>query len=247
MIISYSENFCFIRIPKSASTTAEVGLYDMGFVDESYGDICSGIEGSPDTDPEDVMSDRKSINYPSAFSEVQLALLDTNMVSDIEYINNIQRHRQHVWHTPYHMLLSTGLIDDDIECIGTIRNPVDRFVSITYYLSEFGDSEKIMSNPNETWDKFKNNINTFLTWDDMFRKPQHYFVKENATLWNVDNLYDWLQKFVKERGKEYIKPYHHKNNKKSQKIQLTKDRQQEILDMYEKDFLLWEQSYREFN
>lgn len=217
----------------------------MGFVDEKFGDICSGIEEDSKLDTSS--SRRTPINYPEAFSEVQLNLLDTSMISDLEYSRDIKRHRQHVWHTPYHMLLKTGLIDDDMKCIGTIRNPVDRFVSISYYVAKFRDSKKIVSDPNENWDKFKNNINTFLTWDDMFRKPQHYFVKEGATLWNVENVYDWLKIFAKERGKEYVKPYHFKNNKKYQKIKLTKDRQQEILDMYEKDFLLWEQSYREFN
>jgi hypothetical protein len=243
MIVSYSENFCFIRIPKSASTTAEVGLYDMGFIDESYGDICSGIEGDGDSK---LLSNREPINYPHPVSEVQLKLLDEEIVFFKEDINDVKKLRQHIWHTPYKKLLSSGLIDNNIECISTIRNPIERFVSITYYIGKFTEGST-SHDPNVAWDRFKNDIPTFSAWDAMFKKPQHYYVKEGATLWNVDNLYDWLQRFAKERDREYIKPNHYKNNKKNQKIQLTQDRQQEILDMYEKDFLLWEQSYREFN
>ena len=245
MIISYSENFCFIRIPKSASTTAEVGLYDMGFVDESYGDICSGIEDDDKLDFK-IVSSREPINYPHPGSKVQLRLLDEDIVFFKEDIGNVNKLRQHIWHTSYKKLLSSGLIDDGIERISTIRNPIERFVSITYYIGGYS-KEPIHQDPNVAWDRFKNDIPTFAAWDAMFKKPQHYYVKESATLWNVDNLYDWLERFAKERGKEYVKPYHHKNNKKNQKIKLTEDRQQEILDMYEKDFLLWEQSYREFN
>lgn len=242
MIISYSDDFVFVRIPKNASTTCVVGLYDMGFVNESEGDMCTGIESGIGytTDVED--SERKGINWPR---ESSLPLLDVNLKMNGADANNYQVHEQHIKHAPYKRLVEVGLIDDDMPCVSTIRHPVSRFKSIISFLSL--DVEVPTSDPNECWDLFKCGKRTFGDYHNMFKYPQSYYVSENATLFNVENIYDWLEKFAKEKGREYKKPAYYKNNKGSQKISLTKDREKEIIDWFQDDFLLWEQSYREFN
>lgn len=244
MIISYSNDFVFVRVPKCASTTCVVGLYDMGFVNESEGDMCSGIEGSGDDGPE---SGRKPINWPRGDSRVTTALLDHNMVTAGQHINNPNVHRQHIWHSPYHKVVESGLVEEGMPCVSTIRHPVDRFVSITAYIGQFSKGENVETDPNKAWDRFKSGDRVFALWDDMFKLPQNYFVSDDAQLWNVENTYDWLKRFALEKGFEYNQPYHFKNNKKNQKLGLSDKRQQEILDWFEDDYLLWEKAYREFN
>lgn len=272
MIISYSNDFVFIRIPKCASTTCVVALYDMGFVNESEGDICTGVEGE-DPDSKEKYghnSNRKNINWPRFYghrqehrgrgrrtrrnrdrvkSVVHLPLLDQNLVSLVGAATDTRAHRQHIFHSPYKKLVDVGLIDGDMPCVSTIRHPVDRFVSITAYLSGSEHIAKRMysDDPNECWDLYKNGYKAFGNYHDMFKVPQNYFVSEDAILFNVENTYDWLEKFAKERGYEYKKSPYFKNNKENQKIPLTEDRQKEIMDWFEDDFLLWEKSYREFN
>lgn len=251
MIISYSNDFVFVRIPKCASTTCAVGLYDMGLVVESEGDICSGIEGSDhgQNKTEGRGSGRLPINYPYGGSKTQNPLLDHNLVNFGQFVNDTKVHRQHIWHTPYHKMVEVGLVEEGMPCVSTIRHPVSRFMSIVSYLTTFGKkSDYVLSeDPNSAWDRFKEGEVTFSMWDALFKAPQNYFVPEGATLFNVENTYDWLERFSKEKGVEYIKPEHFKNNKENQKILLTEARQQEIMEWFEDDLLLWEKSYREFN
>ena len=243
MIISYSNDFVFIRIPKCASTTCVVGLYDMGFVNESEGDICTGIEGDKISKDDSV---RDSINWPKRHGgKTLIPLIDPNLVTHSSHVTDTRVHRQHIWHSPYKKIVEVGLIDDGMPCVSTIRHPVSRFLSITGYLSS--EFKQISSDPNETWDLFKNDYNVFGDYHDMFKVPQNYYVCEGATLFNVENTYDWIEKFTKEKGYEYIQPQHCKNFKHKQKIPLTKGREKEIIDWFKDDFLLWEQSYREFN
>ena len=250
MIISYSNDFVFVRIPKCASTTCVVGLYDMGMVVESEGDICSGIEGSDSREVEHSGkgSSRHPVNYPWGNSRTQNPLLDHKLVNDGRHINDIPVHRQHIWHTPYHKIVEVGLAEEGMPCVSTIRHPVSRFMSIVSYLYSFSKIEEGLSeDPNGAWDRFKDDEVVFSKWDALFKVPQNYFVPEGATLFNVENTYEWLERFAKEKGVEYIKPKHFKNNKENQKILLTKERQQEIMSWFEDDLLLWEKSYREFN
>ena len=244
MIISYSNDFVFIRIPKCASTTCVVGLYDMGFVDELKGDMCTGIEKSGDVGiPE---SHRNPINWPDPGHEAILKLLDNDIVTFYNTSNNALAYRQHVWHSPYHKVVESGLIEEGMPCVSTIRHPVDRFISITAYVDAAPNKETI-NDPNIAWDGFKNNEMVFDMWSDMFKHPQSYYVSDDAQLWNVENVYDWLDKFAIEKNVIYNRPYHYKNNKMNQTIQLTENRKQEIVDRFEDDYLLWEKSYRVFN
>lgn len=254
MIISYSNDFIFIRIPKCASTTCVVGLYDMGFVNEEEGDISTGIEagtvnladGNNHKAFNEIDSGRKPINWPYGDSPTILPLLDHNMVNANQHIMNANAHRQHIWHSPYSKFVESGLIEEGMPCVSTIRHPVDRWISITAYVGSFSKKENT-TDPNVSWERFKNEEETFDMWSNMFKLPQHYYVSDDAQLWNVENVYDWLKRFAKEKGIVYNQPYHFKNNKKRQKIPLTENRKQEIMDYFEKDFLLWEKAYREFN
>jgi|DEB0MinimDraft_6_1074348.scaffolds.fasta_scaffold00194_37 hypothetical protein len=241
MIISYSNDFVLVRIPKTASTTCVAGLYDMGAVVESEGDLCPGVEASMEYESED--STRSGVNWGSWITGVT-EILDPNMYCR-EDPRHRQLYRQHVWHTGFHRLVEVGLVDEDMPCVSTIRHPVDRFLSINAFL---GKHTRVPErDPNSTWDQYKNGDEVFGMWENMFRLHQDYYVPEHATLWNIENLYDWMKRFAKEKGLVYKEPIYFKNNKKYRTVSLTSDREQEILDHFEKDFLLWEQAFREFN
>lgn len=229
MIVSYSNDFCFVRIPKCGSTTCSVAIHDSGIL--AIDDICAEIEGG-ETD-----TYRKPVNW--SLSE---KLLDLHLAQG--YNGNIQGMAQMVKHAPFHTMMRAGLVDSEMPCYATFRNPIDRFFSISHFI---GLKHDVPADINETWDMFKDGSNVFHQYSEMFRKPQYYWLGENNTVWNIENLDDWLNQFMKDYGGKYT-PRHDKKNKRPRDYSaMTKQRQQEVLDHFELDYILWEEALEKAN
>lgn len=300
MIISYSNNFAFIRIPKTGSTSATVMIYDSDILDKKI-DCCTGIEngsfGKLKDEPDGLRAvdgtGREEFNINFNYK-----LLDENLLierhknslliaktlrgkykikervrgADFKMDINISSGIFNVlyMHNTWNSLYRCGLVDDDIECISTIRHPIDRFISICYFFERgtgqwsfgtnddrarknyFGKSVLTEEGINGIVDRIIDGRSVFMEFEEIFLKPQHYWIKEGATVWNTENVVDWAAEFVNKKGGAIKEEMWAKNNKKRPRDYLnpdiiTLDRQKYLLDRFEKDFLLWENSYKRYN
>jgi hypothetical protein len=229
VLISYSYDFCCIRIPKNSSTSLEVSIYDMGFVIPSKGDRCVGIE--PSGHKEGIYKDDKLIGH---------TYVEDGLPSSVRPKVNWDYDKEHVLHLSFNELVEMDLISSDMLCVSTVRNPVDRFKTLASYVN-------LNNDPNECWDRFKNNKESVFGKWVPYTDPQHSWIGKNSLLFNVENLSDWLLTFSKMKNVDYIKPLHYKKNKDKSRIDLTESRKKDIIEYYEKDFLLWEKAYEKFN
>lgn len=227
MIVSYSGDFCYVRIPKCGSTTCSVSIYDSGILEAD--DICAEIENSCGSD-----TYRKAINW--SLSE---KLLDVGLVQTLNC--NILNVAQFIRHAPFRVMAKAGLVDPLMPCYAVMRNPIDRFFSIAHFIATKHDVPKDI---NETWDRFASGQDVFYQYTRMFRQPQHYWLGEDNTVWNIENLNYWLRQFIEERGGSY-EPRHDKGNDRHRDYSaMTKDRQLQLLDRFQEDLQLWEEAYR---
>lgn len=263
MIISYSNNFAFIRIPKSGSTSAATMIYDMGILDKSS-DLCVKIEdasfGSDTVKRHNGLKRSDNTERDGFNIAYNKKLVDESFISP--YFEEVKANV--FWpffmHTTWNKIKENGLIEDNMECISTIRHPVDRFISICYFF-DAGTKErwpgtyinKLLekSGLNGICDEFLSGERTFQSLHEFLSAPQSYYLSDNPTLWNIENLFDWAEDFASLKSGKVIEYYWAKRQIRPRayfdnKI-ITLDRQKKLLDKYEKDFLLWENSYKRFN
>lgn len=307
MIISFSKNFAFIRIPKTGSTSAVTALYDSGILDSSI-DICTGIEdgsfGSTKDEPDGLRSSdgtgRDPINYHTNYNILdenllnqehkdilekgkksfkkgeRVSLLQTFKAGDSKLKINIAPGLINLLsiHNTWNMIEKNNLTEKGMNCISTIRHPVDRFVSICYFYehgtrntlskkikneSVVKEYEKLKYGRNvlkeegidSIVEKFRDGITMFSEYDSLFQQPQHYWLNDNPVLWNTENVMDWTSEFLNKNGlaiKEKI--WAKKQNRPRDYLNpniMSLQNQKYLLDRYEKDFLAWEKSYKRFN
>lgn len=265
MIISYKNNFIFIRIPKAGSTSASAMIYDSGVLDKDI-DICFTIDSGSFSKKKGANIDTNGLKTDDNTGRAALNMAYNRKLVDEKLLGNYfstkDKAGTHLMHTTWSMLDKNNLIETDMICYSTIRHPVDRFISICYFVSagiqEWPGVSKddkvgptLKNNLNNAWDRFKNNENIFSSYHGLLSAPQYYFLNESPILWNIENLFDWIELFVNKYGgsvKNYIwaKNQNRPKNFTDTKI-ITADRQKEIITHFEKDFLLWEKSYRRFN
>jgi len=259
MIISNSHNFVLLRVPKVASTSICMAIYDSDLV--SLGkDHCPGLER--EYFPEEDRSHKGRLAINSQLFEA--------------VIKSGKRFEWQSWwpwrisdpmffaHATYEQLVAMNLIKDGMPSIATIRHPVDRFLSVWSFLSKglrsmgkmheavyanaSAETAKLLSlDPNQFFDAFMtlelkgDMARTPLIFVPMFRKPQTYWGNKDTQYWAIENLDKELSNFFKGKNVEEIKVRHlKKDGKNKMRDFLTKDRQQTILDKYETDFVTWE-------
>lgn len=223
MIICYSRNFCFIRVPKAASTTCAGAILNSGIIDPIM-DFCSlSVE----------------FNQGGEFEKYQ-GLYHNKCVTPNVFKLLTNKDRTHHSVRQYREL---NLIPSNMEVISTIRNPVSRFLSFVKFVYTDAD-------PNAAWDHWlecikSQRINkTPLMFESqniynrMF-KPQHWWWEPGTILWPVEYLNWHLTEFFLKHNVHY-KPVHHRQSQRPLKCALSQQRQQQIVDHYQQDFVLWE-------
>lgn len=229
MIICYSKNFCFIRVPKSASTTASLGLVNSGIINPEL-DYCSI---SIEFDQLDNLAGKAEI------------FKNTSVGADIKSLLQ-KKDRTHHSFSYYDDL---GLIPQGMQVYSTIRHPVERFLSFVKFIYKDPD-------PNSAWDHWKESMNkscldkspllfnTQNLKDRMF-KPQHWWFGNNAKLWPSFLVDTCLRSFLRSQGYSYNKEKY-RVSQRQLSAPLAKCKIDEILSIYNKDYLLWKSVERKY-
>jgi len=259
MIISNSYNFVLLRVPKVASTSVAMAIYDSDLV--SLGkDASPGLEREYFPKEDRSHKGRLAIN-PHVFSPI------------IKSNHRLEWENWWPWpkanpmfyaHATYSQLVEMKLIVDGMPSIATIRHPVDRFLSVWSFLTKglrsmgkeyeaayanaSPSTAKILNaDANEFFDLFMtlklddDMARTPLIFTQMLRKPQTYWGNSSTEYWAIENINRELPKFFESKGVENIKIHHLKKDKKSKKREiLTAERQSAIIELYQKDFVIWE-------
>ena len=157
-------------------------------------------------------------------------------------------------HVPFSNLVQEGLIEKNMPCVSTIRNPIER-MSSGFYCGHRNDGafvslvDEAYRNPNVFWDTIKQK-NNFPGLDKIVLLQCDYF-PDHAELFNTENLHEHVSKYILERGGKVGGRIEMRKNPGNNLdwflAELTPDRKQDILDTYAKDFELWEKAYAVYN
>lgn len=165
-------------------------------------------------------------------------------------------------------LVEKGLVAKDMPCIGAVRNPLEWLASLFYYantrrkivaaenLAKYGRYtkqdlyyEKKVAEPNDSFDFLFDEI-----WDienvQKSVKPQSSYYPDHAQLFNIENIHEHVSEFILSKGgnvPEKVKARESSNNPTYYLDNLSSDRKQRALDIYAKDFELWEKAYAVYN
>jgi len=298
MIISYKHNFAFIGIPKCASTSCEIILRDSGILDETW-DIATEIDlkenriyQSINFDAVNAAFDLPSHTIIKAGQLIHVVLpchaghyfLDESEIGqelkeifkedyfDVAFSSfltappNVHVHLRHLgWND----LMQLGLVNENMECIATVRHPVDRFLSaVAHFLfNPNGSAKDVRLNDAITdgngsglydafWDRFiasperltrcaqtksEDVDHAVYQFKTLKGKKQSSFINGQATVWRSNNFAPHITALVERCGGTITRiPHARKFDRPPGDTLLTKDRQQQILDYYYDDYTLWE-------
>jgi hypothetical protein len=251
MIISYSNNFVFIRTPRAAGTSMAFYLFKSGLIDPQT-DVYK-VEGS--------FSTWKDFDQFISTDGLEFANLPRELKS-LESMAPVRR--------TFDDLRAKSAIAADMPCVTTIRNPIERMASGYAYICR--DVETHIASNNgvitdgvqELLDKCTPNVNAY--WDYVLEhyngtKPMHqwyaqsHYFPDHAEVFNIENLHQHASKFISEKGGVVSDPIELRRNTdvftpdqtETVFADLTSDRRQKILDTFEKDFVLWEKAYSVYN
>ena len=251
MIISYSNNFVFIRTPRAASTSLAFYLFKSGLVNPQT-DVYK-LEGS--------FSSWQEFDQYIATNGLAFENLPYNLKS-LESLAPVQ--------ITFDQLVAKGAISSDMPCVGSVRNPLERIASGYNYICK--DMEPYTSG------KFNvgkcpagvdvanaiTNINTFVDFilkhldgAKSIHKWYKYcdFFPEHAEVFNIENIHEHASKFISDRGGVVSEKVELRRNPdiftpdqtEAVLADLSADRRQRILDTFAKDFELWEKAYAVYN
>jgi len=232
VIVSYSNNFVVIRPPKTGSTSLVFYFLNSGLVDFTK-DVYA-LEGDYDKWKSFTMvnEDYKK-NYFSVLKKIKWDVKQRNV------------------HRTFEDLRIKSAIQEDMPCVATVRNPLERTSSTFNYVKlirtragQYCLGEEL-ANPNNFWDSIKEEP------DKILASPQCSYFPEHAELFNTENLHEHVSKYILERGGRVDGRIEMRKNPENKSdaflAELTPDRKQDILDTYAKDFELWEKAYAVYN
>jgi len=265
MIVSYENNFVFIRIPKCASTTSEYIIRESNIINP-YIDICTGVEEADTYE-----------TYWAGWNGGRYSQSHILPHINTKHLHNFFPIPPHLMteikHLKWEQLLQTGLVTKNMECIAVLRNPLDRFLSVARFLF-FDCNGKLLSSSllsslygfsinyfcpypikdffNVFWDAVQNidNVKPIKNLVPRIKSAKKYlmdyqfsYTHDNATHWAIENLDTKIYEFITKHGGKINNIVRLKNMDKSVQLgTLTKDRQQKLFELYEKDLILWEKA-----
>jgi hypothetical protein len=253
MIISYSNNFAVIRVPKTGSTSLAFYFFKSGLLD--FKKDIHAIEGD-------------FLNWQELEEHYKKYSLD---YSTLPY-NLYGSYKLKKINISFDELRAKGAVSIDMPCVASIRNPLEWVASLFYYtrlrrdlnssdpkaFTDLGEKhvphsvgfkDENYGNPNDYWDYVKENWAEQLVIDHL--KPQSFYFPEQTKLFNFENIHEHASKFIQDRGgkvEERINMRKNNTDKLTSFLaELSPDRKQDILDTYTKDLVLWEKAYAVYN
>jgi len=247
MIICNSNNFAVTRAPKTGGASLQMYFLESGLINpetDSY-----TLEGSFDTWQEF-----------KAYSDANENLLYKNLSDDLHGYKSLKNAQK-----TYAEVVEEELADADMPWVGSIRNPLEWLGSLFYYaqilrklkIKERGDIystfDTMMMNkvgmPDAAWDF------VFIEqWDNVnvqnSLKPQSSYYPDHAQLFNIENINEHARAFIEEKGGSVLKEMNVRrsdNDNTWYLNNLSEDRKQKSLEIYAKDFELWEKAYAVYN
>ena len=230
MIISYKHNFAVVNIPKCGSNSTAKVIGDSGILDEKQ-DIWPGRK-TPIKHPAFLYPRTKPWNKPWRGK-----LRTTSR----PVLNSGARH------LPWELLIDLGLAKETMECIAFVRNPIDKVLSAISFFFETRGVEIKESDFSYFWDGYladsdEERIDEFKMRGAYTMEYQHSYLNQDPTVYKLENFGPRITELV-ERCGGTVKEVLHLNKSKERPSNdqlLTKERQQQILDFYADDFILWE-------
>lgn len=243
MIISYKNNFALIAIPKCGTHSVEPAVRMSGILDPAI-DICTRVHNSHD----ELNFEHIRLQYekiPEFIPSLSQVLPRKNTMS--------------LSHISWTDLLEKKLVTEDMQCIAVVRHPVDRFLSTVSYglFDKQGVPRNIKINRaistdgkgiyNCFWDNFYSSVGTVnqpRPYSGVFMRKQTSFLDDNPTVYKIENLAPRITELIESFGGK-APPIGHENKSKPRPDNdrlLTKERQKQLLDFYQDDFILWEKA-----
>lgn len=255
MIICNSNNFVVTRAPKVGGLSMEMYIHKSGLID-------------PNVDTYSIDGGLASWEELEAYSEANANLKYEGLP------NNLYGYSaESQIHSAFSELVEAGEIPTDMPCIGCVRHPVEWLASLHYYANSSRKTNEIkriiqgglnstdlwmashISEPNDSWDAFLGDPNSLLYNDpttEQARIPQTYYYPDHAQLFNKENLHEHVNAFIAEKGGTTSDKIVMRDSNTAEAISyylnnLSEDRKQKTLEIYEKDFIAWEKAYAVYN
>ena len=249
MIICSSNNFAVTRAQKTGGTSLEMYILESGLVD--YDNDIYTLEGG-------FANWEEFKAYSDSHDNLRYSELPPDLYGDNLFEAQVS----------FHDLVSQGKVQPEMPCIGGIRHPLHWLASLFYYanvrrkidakksLQKFGKYTHTdlylaehFSEPNASWDFVFE-----LKWEDKHikenLKAQTSYYPDHAQLFNIENIHEHAVSFIESKGgvaPEKITIRASDNDPTYYLENLSEDRKQKALDIYEKDFLAWEKAYSVYN
>lgn len=235
MLISNSNNFVFIRVPKAGSTSGLFYFLNSGLYDEAKDTVAVEAPFNSWVEMEGHFN-----RHSEKYLENCMPLL-----KDFHQQNKIPVH------SFYSDLVKTGKIKNNLACYSTIRNPIDRLCSIYFYEQK---RNNVVGTKTENID-----LNEFCylacVKNEKVDPPHAKFLQsvyfpEHAKLWNIENLHEHAVADIGALGGKVDNKIHVRKthpNPKDYKASLSYEIIQMIELKYVHDFALWEKAYAVYN
>ena len=244
MIICNSNNFVVTRAPKVGGLSLEMYIHKSGLINNSA-DIYT-VDGG-------LASLQELEAYSEAHDGLKYESVDANFYGWYP--------EQELAYITFSQLVSDGKISSNMPCIGCVRHPVEWLASLHYYANSTRKSNALknifsggLTVDDIKLDKFISEPNSFYK-DELsrrHRRPQTDYYPDHAQLFNIENLHEHANAFIAEKGGTTSDKIVMRDSNTAEAISyylnnLSEDRKQKTLEIYEKDFIAWEKAYAVYN
>lgn len=235
MLISRTNNFVFIRVPKTGSTSALFYFLNSGLYDSSKDTVA--LDGNFYSWKQ---MQEYFVNYPEDYLEKSRQVPHLDLVGVDRKV-----------HSTYAELIKNGKIKDKTPCYSVIRNPVSWLCSIYFYTQKqrkVSGLEPVNVDVNEFC--YSACIVGEEVDPDYAKLPQCYYIPDHAKLWNTENLHEHAVADITAMGgvvgnRIHVRKTH--STPKDYQALLSHEVIQMMEVKYLKDFELWEKAYARCN